>query len=229
MNRTFFIKAASVATLSIALVANSAQAQDRLNFNGNAQVRDPSGGGGSTLLIDFLANGTTAGPGGTVTAIETINGVFMPEIMVGTQGQISDLIATTAGFSGLPQSLLTIGGYTFTLTSSTQAPGFGFGPIALTQIGNTTFATFSVNGTVRGGDFGATTRNFTGGFSAQFAGETPQDVFNDINSGNTRAVAFSAEFVVAPQQVIPEPSTYALLATGIGALGLVARRRRNQA
>ena len=38
------------------------------------------------------------------------------------------------------------------------------------------------------------------------------------------ARSFSAEFRLA--STVPEPSTYVLLATGIGALGVVARRRR---
>jgi len=231
MNRTFFLKAASVATLSVAAIATTAtdaQAQSELNFEGSALVRDQPGSGGANLLIDFLVGGSTSGtPIGTVEAIETIGSEFAG-VAVGDEGTITDLVANNSGFVGLPVNpLLTIGGYTFTLTGSPS--GNTFGPISLFDIGTGTIATFGVNGTVTGGSFGTSMRSFQGAFSAQFAGESPEEVFDAINVGGTRAVSFSAEFVVAPQQVIPEPSTYALLATGIGALGLVARRRRTQA
>ena len=48
-------------------------------------------------------------------------------------------------------------------------------------------------------------------------------MFDAINTGpGLEARGFSAEFRVAgPSNIVPEPSTYVLLATGIGALGLV--------
>ena len=156
MNRTFFIKATAVATLTVAGLAGSstaARAQDVLNFTGNASVSDQPGNP-NNLLIDFLANGTTAGtPTGTVSAIQTIGGVFTG-ISVGTQGTITDLIASSAGFVGLPVSpLLVIGSganqYTFTLTGSPA--GNTFGPISLFDIGVGTSANFGVTGTVAGG------------------------------------------------------------------------------
>ena len=81
-----------------------------------------------------------------------------------------------------------------------------------------------MSGFVTGGTYGTAQVAYTGVFTAQFAGQSPSTVFNAINSGGTLPVAFSAEF-----NVVPEPSTYALLATGIAGLGLVARRRRQQA
>jgi hypothetical protein len=84
-------------------------------------------------------------------------------------------------------------------------------------------AFFSVRGTVTGGAYGAAGAAYNGLFTAQFADLTAAQVLDTINSGGQlTARSFSAEFAV-----IPEPSTYALLATGIGALGFVARRRRN--
>jgi hypothetical protein len=51
----------------------------------------------------------------------------------------------------------------------------------------------------------------------------------EIDRGNSNdAVAFDY-FELAGQNVVPEPSTYALLATGLAGLGAVARRRRTRA
>jgi len=229
MNR-FLSKATAVATLSLLAVAGTAttaQAQDRLNFNGSARVSNAPNP--ANLLIDFLAGApepTVAGtPTGTVFAVPTINGVFLPEIMPGTQGTITDLTVSPTGIVGLPiNSFLVMGGYTFTLNSAPM--GSTFGPVTLVDVGTGTNAFFGVSGTVTGGDFGNTARNYQGVFTAQFAGMNPAQVFNAIEGGATLPVAFSAEFVVA--SVVPEPSTYALMATGLGMLGFFARRRRTQ-
>jgi hypothetical protein len=104
---------------------------------------------------------------------------------------------------------------------------FAFGPIQLSQLGNTTIAAFSVNGRVFGGAYGTAGAGYEGLITANFAGMTPEEVFADINTGRARAVSFSGEFVAG--SVVPEPSTYALLATGVAGLGAFARRRRQQA
>ena len=230
MNRSFFVQAAAVATLSLGavLAPASAEAQGRLNITGSANLRDQPGSGGANLLIDFLFGSpepTTPGtPTGTVTAVPTINGVFSPMVAVGTQGTIQDLVVSSTAFVGTPvANFMTIGGYTFSLNGGPS--GNSFGPISLFDIGTGTTASFGVNGFVTGN--GLVNQAYQGVFTAQFSGLTPSQVFGTINSGGSlNAVSFSAEFTVG---VIPEPSTYALLASGLGALGLVARRRRNQA
>jgi hypothetical protein len=232
MHRTFFLKATAVATLSIAAVtvASSTADAQRLNFGGSANVSNQPGNP-DNLLIDFLFGTpepiTPGTPTGTVFAVPTIQAPFSGSIVPGTSGTIQDLVASSSNFVGLPiANFLTIGGYTFSLASAPA--GNTFGPISLFDNGTGTTATFGVRGTVTGSGF-ATAQNYNGVFTAQFAGLNPGQVFNAINTGGTLPVAFSAEFNVVASSVVPEPSTYALLATGIGALGAVARRRRQQA
>jgi len=212
-----------------ALVASTttAQAQEgsRLNFVGSANVFDAPGSGGANLFLDFLIGGATGGAGGTVSATETIDGTFLPEIGVGTVGTIQDLTISPTGVVGAPiDPFVSIGGYTFTL--DTSPAGSTFGPISLVGVGSSTSAFFGVFGTVTGGDFGSTVYSYTGIFTAQFAGKTPAQVFDAVNSGGTLPVGFSAEFTVG--SVVPEPSTYLLLGTGIAGLGLFGLRSRRR-
>jgi len=213
---------------ALPIVATPADAQSRLNFNGSARVNAISAG---TYLWDFLeGNPEPTLPGtaiGTVFAVPTINGVFPPEIANGTVGTIRDLTMTAAGISGLPvANFLQIGGYTFSLASSPAGAGgaINFGPVAFFDVGTGTSATFGVNGFVTGGDFGASSVAYTGVFTAQYTGMSPAAVVAAINAGTAQSVAFSAEFVTA--SVVPEPSTYGMLATGLGMLGFVGYRRR---
>lgn len=237
MRRSFLTQIASVATLSLgAVVASStaAQAQSRLNFTSSVNLQNAPDNM-NNLLLDFLSgpNQDVAGtPTGQVLAVPTINGVFLPSIQPGLQGTITDLTVSPAGVVGTPITpFLTIGGYTFSLTGTQNSPGARtFGPIALNAAGTRgSTATLALNGTVTGPRLQGL-QAYNGVFTAQFASLTPDQVFNTINTGGRlSAVSVSAEFNVVPSSTVPEPSTYALLASGIGALGMVARRRRTQA
>lgn len=232
MGRSSLAKAVAIGSLalgSVAMAGTAAQAQDRLNFEGAANLSDAPGSGGTLLFIDFLTDGAVTGPPtGTVVAVETISGAFDPEIVANeTEGVITDLTVGAEGVVGLPVNpFLTIGGYTFTLDGASE--GNAFGPISLVPVGGSTAGFFGVFGSVTGGDFGTTMRSYEGVFTAQFAGMTPEEVFTAVNSGGTLPVAFSAEFTIGEAAVIPEPSTYLLVATGLGVLGLISRRRRTQ-
>jgi hypothetical protein len=212
---------AGALALGMAVTATTAEAQ-RLNFTGSANLYDAPGSMGTQLYIDFLTAASMGGtPTGTVTAVETIDGPFDPEIVPNvTTGTIQDLTVSSTGVVGAPISpFLTMQGYTFTLTEA--AAGNAFGPISLIGTPAGTSGFFGIYGTVTGGDFGSNVLPYVGIFTAQFAGQSPEEVFNQVNSGGTLPVGFSAEF-----RVVPEPSTYLLMATGLGALGFIGRRRR---
>lgn len=227
MGRSYVVKATMAGTLALGVAAispASAVAQDRLNFEGAVDLRDAPVA--TNLFIDFLTNGETGGPGvGTIIATETISGEFASTISANDEGAIRDLTISPSGVVGAPVSpFVTIGGFTFSLDNADD--GNTFGPISLFATGSSTIAAFSIDGTVMGGGFGSN-RTFVGAFSAQIAGMTPEEVQATLERGDAiEAVSFSAEFIVNDVQVVPEPSTYLLLATGLGALGLVGLRRR---
>lgn len=232
MSRSLAVKAAVVGTLVFgALVAppTSAQAQDdALNFGGSVNLYNEPGSDGANLYVDFV---TLLGMGGTsdgqVRAESANTGIFAG-VAPGTVGEISDLSIAATGVNGLPiDPFVTIGGYTFTLDTAPLASGFGFGPISLTSESTGTRASFGVFGTVTGGALGASSRDFVGIFTTQFPGMTPAQVFAAIDvRDESFSKSFSATFVLQDAAVIPEPSTYLLLGTGLGALGLVGFRRR---
>ena len=220
-----FMKAAAVVTLSavaVATTSTSAQAQvgAQINLVGSVNLNDQPGNP-ANLFVDFVNNFVLATP--------SITGVFTPEIVpFNTTGTINDVVVGPGGLvavTGTP--FIAIGGYTFSLTSTPLATGGGltYGPIRISQEQNGVSASLSVNGTVTGGDFGSAMVPYIGLFTTQFTSQefaTPQALFNFINTGG----AITDKSFSATLQVVPEPSTYMLLATGLGALGLVARRRR---
>jgi hypothetical protein len=214
----------ATAAAGVIMTATTAAAQNSvINFAGSANVRDETpGGGGSFLLIDFLT-GTVAGyptPGtATTTPVTDLAGVAVP-----SQVTVYDLRASSTTFTGLPQLLLqTAGGWSFTLTGTDA--GNAFGPVSLFQAGPNVLGAFNVVGTVTNNllNYNGT---FSGAFTTQFLNTTSAAVFAAIDAGGTQNASYSASLNLTPSSTVPEPSTYVLLATGIGALGMVARRRR---
>lgn len=237
MNRSFLFTAASVATLSFAAVSTaSAQGPfaNNLNVVGQAQISSAGAGNNQPLFIDFLSGGayppSTTGVGAPGNVFSGFADGAFGSIAGGTNGVIQDLTVSANGTNTSTNpttatSFMAIDGYTFTLTSAPA--GSTFGPITLQDAQGGATASFSTFGVVTGAGFAPGTV-YEGIFTAQFVGRTAAQVFNSINNGGSPIVTFSASFgaPVGQPSTVPEPSTYALLATGIGALGLVARRRR---
>lgn len=128
-----------------------------------------------------------------------------------------------------------IGGSTFsspfTLQVSVTAPQVGAG----TTTGLVTTATGTIS--VSGGTLFVTFADFANGSAVNTAnyklipGTQVSYFVNDAAIGAPRTGDVvrnvSLTGAIAAPAVVPEPSTYMLLATGMGALGLIARRRRN--
>lgn len=240
MIRSFLYKATSVAmiTAATAAVATTASAQpfaNVLNVVGQAQISSPGAGSGFPLFIDFLSGGAyppgTVGngsPGNVFSGATT--GVFN-SITGGSNGIIQDLVVSAGGTTtttnpSTATSFMTIGGYTFTFGSAPA--GTTFGPVSLEDRTGGAIASFAVFGNVSGSGFAPGT-TYEGLFTAQFVGLTSAQVLAQLNGGQTQVVTFSANFGAPLNSVVPEPSTYALLATGLGALGVAVRRRRTLA
>lgn len=208
---------ASLALGAIVSTASTASAQDKLNFAGSVNVSET--GEGATLLLDFL---------NPVFAVPTVSGIFSSFTPFSTQGVIGDISVSTSGCANCTiNSFLAMGGYVFNITATggTAAGPFSFGPVEVTEQDGNTKASLAVFGTVTGPGLTGP-QDFSGIFTAQFSNESASSVYNAIDvNGETRNVGFSAEFTVN-QAVIPEPSTYALMAFGLVGMGVIARRRR---
>jgi hypothetical protein len=247
MIRTFF-KATAVAALTVASATAASAQSGTVNFVGGLQVSSTPGAT-TPLNIDILSgnfppNVTGFGTPGTIYTLSA-TGFFSG---VAASATMQDLVVTGGGTgletnpSGQLGRFLEYGNYRFAFGPVSPATGgtINFGPISLEETAGGVDARIVVGGaTVTGGACmpfctatGLLTAQFVGregaGNSNIYAGTGgAARLFNDINSGIVvNATSFSASFGAT---VVPEPSTYALLATGIGALAMVARRRRVEA
>lgn len=227
MNGTRF-KSAAGAALAFGIMASTAatavaQTGSGLSFEGRARV-GLQPGAPTNLLIDALQGFVTPGtPVGTVIALST-DGVFATPggIVPGVQGTIQDLVVNMSGVVGRPiTNFLTIGGFTFSLTSTPV--GNTGSPVSLFEVAGSTTASLAVNGRVTGPGLGDDAFRYQGLFTAAFPGRTPAELAATVNSGQNLEVFFTSEFVVG---TVPEPSTYALTAAGLVVLLGAARRRK---
>ena len=252
MLRKFVVQAVSMAAFSAAaLTATSTMAsaqENRINFQGTLNVTPiPLVPNAPDLSIDFLSGalgfaGQTIA-GGTTGTLDVSAGLGIFSVVpIGlNNATIADLRINSTGL-GAPFTTLQLnqppstspflvaGGFQFFATEfvnqTSTATGIAFGPILLTSLGTSTVGSVAVRGFVQGNGLTGTGNRFDGGLTTIFASSTPLQVFNTVNDGGTftrRAVG--VEFDVK-MNVVPEPSTYALMGIGLAALGMVARRRR---
>ena len=249
MSRSRAIGAAAVAALVLGAPAAGAQLTpgSTLSFGGSANVihteehdlfvrfdqaviasRSPSTGSFATL------GATTPGLTGSIRDFEVVVG---PQPIIG---------------------FVTLGGYTFDLFDmlpGTSAPDdclneqFLAGqsctpprhdvegvstPFTLVNVASgdpsaplNSVAWFDLRGMVRGPG-SLTASPFIGRFEASFLGLSYQEVLYAAEANQLRGVDFAAQFTVV--STVPEPSTYALAATGVvGLLGVAHVRRRRLA
>ncbi|MES2522104.1 MAG: PEP-CTERM sorting domain-containing protein [Gemmatimonadota bacterium] len=246
MIRKFMVKAVTAGALALSVSATAAQAQiiagSTLNFGGSVDLADAGAAG---IVLDFNPQ--------TILSTGPNTGSFAG-ITFGQTGTISDFTAGTGAVAGIP--LASFGGYTFSITNilpgtfspaacslpaaagqtctPPQLPGTTISPFNLVnQTATTSTASFQLAGIVTQTSTGATA-NYQGLFTAQFIGQNSlsyQQVLAALSGGvgtpGLPGVSFSATFTTGPSTVIPEPSTYALMAAGLAGIGFLARRRRS--
>lgn len=208
-------RALAIATGVVMLGATTAAAQNTFNYFTTGFFTSPFGTCNQAPL------GTTTSPPGAATATCTGGGFALTYT-----GQ------ATAGIPYLNGSQIELGQFALSgmgAVDVTDASGVFF-TLLVNQVSPTTgVAAFqgSITGSVNVSPTGAfSSLIWTPNREVASIGNVTYDLIFDQGTAGIRIPAQGNATIKAVGTVVPEPSTYVLLATGIGALGLVARRRR---
>ena len=241
---------AFVATFSTEVTGQSPSAvQTKLNTGGtlaspfSASINVPSGTFAGTLNIGLSSTSLSSNSVGFSSSNvigPTSTGAF--SALSGTTATLTNVnslpLANFLAAAGLPQVTFTLTGVDLGL-NNTNCAGLGIGgscaasvgsPYILVNTGGGTAIFFSVFGTALDTSTNAQT-TFEAIFSTNFADESAQSVQAILNSGGPLDGPLSVEFLAGPfgSQQTPLPAALPLFATGLGALGLLARRRKRKA
>jgi hypothetical protein len=177
-----------------------------------------------------------------------------PSLIAGSSGATLEYFGSTINtFAvGSPIAIATLGGDPVSATTPVNLNNFGSfrltttnafsdftSPFTLTinftqpQIGSST-ASATITGTIGslGGNLFVDFAGFSGSSNnlanyATVAGTNIRYFVSDLEIGAPQQDGVRNISITGAVAVVPEPSTYMLLGTGLGALGLVARRRRS--
>ena len=194
-----------------------------------------------TFNLNAIGLQITGADYGTVTLTENTTGGVMFDVAL--RGDLNFVSTGNTnshalfGFNATGVSLGEIG----PITDASVAPVTGYSayaPATGSPFGNFTFGIQCVTNCTNGGSAGGypdplsfTVANATvGDFAIKSTGGNPNvfftaDVFTkNAVTGNTGQIGVGGEGVLVPS--IPEPESYALMLAGLGAIGFMARRRK---
>jgi hypothetical protein len=224
-------------TLEVLASRNFASTSGALANNGTIQL-----GGGTLTTTGALTNGS----GSTLSGF----GTFNPSggVTIGSGVTVSPGSASAGNYVAAmtfnSATLGTGGTYNFDVENAGGSAGVGYDTINVTGTLNVTATSFTINlESVNAGSGlpGAATFNSATGYqwtllsSTSLTGFSPSDFILNTGSftnglaGGGFSVANMGNNIVLDFTPVPEPSTWALMAAGIAALGLAGWRRRRAA